>query len=79
MIARKHHILAMCKLRSFRGQRLPWLSNGLKGGHALYLYVHKNLARQPRKSVATIQSMTFHVEDVPRYETRNPYGYNEAP
>ena len=22
--------------------------------------------------------MTFHVEDVPRYETPNPYGYNEA-
>ena len=40
--------------------------------------VHKNLARQPRKSVAILRSMTFHVEDVPRYETPNPYGYNEA-
>ena len=40
--------------------------------------VHKNLARQPRKSVAIIQNMAFHVDGVPRYETPNPYGYNEA-
>ena len=39
---------------------------------------HKNVARHSRKYVAIIQSMTFHVEDVPRYETPNPYGYNEA-
>ena len=39
---------------------------------------HKNVARHSRKYVAIIQSMTFHVEDVPRYETPNSYGYNEA-
>ena len=73
------HSGSRASCRSFRGHRLPWLSNlALKVGMLFTYNDHKNVARHSRKSVAIIQSMTFHVEDVPRYETPNPYGYNEA-